>query len=105
MIGKFLKKIFGSRNSRIIKEYAVNIKAINDLESLYEKKSDEELKNITNYLQEKYKKSKNIDELLTEAFAVVREASKRTLGMRHFDEQLMGGIALHRRSMSEMKPG
>ena len=47
MIGKFLKKIFGSRNSRIIKEYAVNIKAINDLESLYEKKSDEELKNIT----------------------------------------------------------
>ena len=105
MIGKFLKKIFGSRNSRIIKEYAVNIKAINDLESLYEKKSDEELKNITNYLQEKYKKSKNIDELLTEAFAVVREASKRTLGMRHFDEQLMGGIALHHGKISEMKTG
>ena len=105
MIGKFLKKIFGSRNSRIIKEYAVNIKAINDLESLYEKKSDEELKNITNYLQEKYKKSKNIDELLTEAFAVVREASKRTLGMRHFDEQLMGGIALHYGKISEMKTG
>ena len=105
MIGKFLKKIFGSRNSRIIKEYAGNIKAINDLESLYEKKSDEELKNITNYLQEKYKKSKNIDELLTEAFAVVREASKRTLGMRHFDEQLMGGIALHHGKISEMKTG
>ena len=61
MIGKFLKKIFGSRNSRIIKEYAVYIKAINDLESLYEKMSDKELKDITNYLQEKYKKSKNID--------------------------------------------
>ena len=105
MIGKFLKKIFGSRNSRIIKEYAVNIRAINDLESLYEKKSDEELKNITNYLQEKYKKSNNIDELLTEAFAVVREASKRTLGMRHFDEQLMGGIALHHGKISEMKTG
>ena len=105
MIGKFLKKIFGSRNSRIIKEYAVYIKAINDLESLYEKKTDEELKNITNYLQEKYKKSKNIDELLTEAFAVVREASKRTLGMRHFDEQLMGGIALHHGKISEMKTG
>ena len=105
MIGKFLKKIFGSRNSRIIKEYAANIKAINDLESLYEKKSDEELKNITNYLKEKYKKSKNIDELLTEAFAVVREASKRTLGMRHFDEQLMGGIALHHGKISEMKTG
>ena len=105
MIGKFLKKIFGSRNSRIIKEYAVYIKAINDLESLYEKKSDDELKDITNYLQEKYKKSKNIDELLTEAFAVVREASKRTLGMRHFDEQLMGGIALHHGKISEMKTG
>ncbi len=105
MIGKFLKKIFGSRNSRIIKDYAVYIKAINDLESLYEKKSDEELKNITNYLQEKYKKSNNIDELLTEAFAVVREASKRTLGMRHFDEQLMGGIALHHGKISEMKTG
>ena len=105
MIGKFLKKIFGSRNSRIIKEYAVYIKAINDLEALYEKKSDDELKNITNYLQEKYKKSKNIDELLTEAFAVVREASKRTLGMRHFDEQLMGGIALHHGKISEMKTG
>jgi preprotein translocase subunit SecA len=105
MIGKFLKKIFGSRNSRIIKEYAGNIKAINDLESLYEKKSDEELKNITNYLQEKYKKSNNIDELLIEAFAVVREASKRTLGMRHFDEQLMGGIALHHGKISEMKTG
>ena len=105
MIGKFLKKIFGSRNSRIIKDYAIYIKAINDLESLYEKKSDEELKNITNYLQEKYKKSNNIDELLTEAFAVVREASKRTLGMRHFDEQLMGGIALHHGKISEMKTG
>ena len=105
MIGKFLKKIFGSRNSRIIKDYAVYIKAINDLESLYEKKSDEELKNITNYLQEKYTKSNNIDELLTEAFAVVREASKRTLGMRHFDEQLMGGIALHHGKISEMKTG
>ena len=65
MIGKFLKNIFGSRNSRIIKEYAVYIKAINDLETSYEKKSDQELKNITNLLQKKYKKSKNIYELLT----------------------------------------
>jgi len=105
MIGKFLKKIFGSRNSRIIKDYAVYIKAINDLETVYEKKSDEELKNITKLLQEKYKESKDIDELLTEAFAVVREASKRTLGMRHFDEQLMGGIALHHGKISEMKTG
>ena len=105
MIGKFLKKIFGSRNSRIIKDYAVYVKSINDLEKVYEKKSDEELKNTTKLLQEKYKKSNNIDELLIEAFAVVREASKRTLGMRHFDEQLMGGIALHHGKISEMKTG
>ena len=75
MIGKFLKKIFGSRNSRIIKDYAVHVKAINALESVYEKKSDEELKNVTNFLKGKYKNSNNIDELLIEAFAVVREAS------------------------------
>ena len=105
MISKFLKKIFGSRNSRIIKDYAVYVKSINDLEKVYEKKSDEELKNTTKILQEKYKKSNNIDELLIEAFAVVREASKRTLGMRHFDEQLMGGIALHHGKISEMKTG
>jgi len=105
MIGKFLKKIFGSRNSRIIKDYTVYVKSINDLEKVYEKKSDEELKNTTKLLKEKYKKSNNIDELLIEAFAVVREASKRTLGMRHFDEQLMGGIALHHGKISEMKTG
>ena len=100
MIGKFLKKIFGSRNSRIIKDYAVYVDSINDLEKVYEKKSDEELKETTKLLQEKYKKSNNIDNLLIEAFAVVREASKRTLGMRHFDEQLMGGIALHHGKIS-----
>jgi len=105
MIGKFLKKIFGSRNSRIIKDYAVYVDSINDLEKVYEKKSDEELKETTKLLQEKYKKSNNIDDLLIEAFAVVREASKRTLGMRHFDEQLMGGIALHHGKISEMKTG
>ena len=105
MIGKFLKKIFGSRNSRIIKDYAVYVESINDLEKVYEKKSDEELRETTKLLQEKYKKSNNIDDLLIEAFAVVREASKRTLGMRHFDEQLMGGIALHHGKISEMKTG
>ena len=105
MIGKFLKKIFGSRNSRIIKDYAVYVDSINDLEKVYEKKSYEELKETTKLLQEKYKKSNNIDDLLIEAFAVVREASKRTLGMRHFDEQLMGGIALHHGKISEMKTG
>ena len=105
MISNFLKKIFGSRNSRILKSYDAYIKSINDLESTYEKKSDEELKALTKLLQDKYQKSNNIDEILIEAFAAVREASKRTLGMRHYDEQLMGGIALHHGKISEMKTG
>ncbi len=105
MISNFLKKIFGSRNSRILKEYDIKVKNINALEKKYEQKSNEELRSTTKLLQEKYQNSNNIDDLLIDAFAVVREASKRTLGMRHFDEQLLGGIALHEGKISEMKTG
>ena len=105
MIGNFIKKIIGSRNSRIIKDYKVVVKTINDLEKKYKNISDTELKNITNSLRERYAKSANLDDLLPDAFAVVREVSVRTLGMRHFDEQLMGGIALHEGKISEMKTG
>jgi preprotein translocase subunit SecA len=105
MIGNFIKKIIGSRNSRIIKDYKVVVKTINDLEKKYKNISDTELKNITNLLRERYAKSANLDDLLPDAFAVVREVSVRTLGMRHFDEQLMGGIALHEGKISEMKTG
>ena len=105
MIGNILKKVFGSRNSRLIKEYATRVKKINNLEQVFEKKSDQELKLFTSDLKKRYLKSQNLNELLEEAYAVVREASKRTLGLRHFDEQLLGGIALHEGKISEMKTG
>jgi preprotein translocase subunit SecA len=105
MIGNLIKKIIGSRNSRIIKDYKVIVKTINDLEKKYKNISDSELKSLTSSLRDRYAKSPNLDDLLPDAFAIVREASVRTLGMRHFDEQLMGGIALHQGKISEMKTG
>ena len=105
MIGNILKKVFGSRNSRLIKEYSSIVKKINDLEKALEKKTDKELRSLTAELRQKYQASKNLDNLLVDAFAIVREASKRTLGLRHFDEQLLGGIALHKGKISEMKTG
>ena len=105
MISSFLTKIFGSRNSRVIKELTSIVKSINSLEKEFETKSDTDLKSYTEILKEKYKKTNNLDDLLIEAFAVVREASKRTLGLRHYDEQLLGGIVLHQGKISEMKTG
>ncbi len=105
MIGNIIKQVFGSRNSRVLKEYASTVKQINALEEIYVKKSDEELKLVTSQLKQKYITKKNLDDILVDAFAAVREASKRTLGMRHFDEQLLGGIALHEGKISEMKTG
>ena len=105
MIGNIIKQVFGSRNSRVLKEYASTVKQINALEEVYIKKSDEELKLVTSQLKQKYITNKNLDDILVDAFAAVREASKRTLGMRHFDEQLLGGIALHEGKISEMKTG
>ena len=105
MISNFIKKIIGSRNSRIIKDYKLIVASINDLEKKYKNLSDSELRNITRSLRDRYNKSANLADLLPDAFAVVREVSVRTLGMRHFDEQLMGGIALHEGKISEMKTG
>ena len=105
MIGNIFKKVFGSRNSRLIKDYAIRVKKINDLEQDFEKKSDQELKIFPLDLKNRYLDSQNLNELLEEAYAAVREASKRTLGLRHFDEQLFGGIALHEGKISEMKTG
>ena len=105
MFENVLKKVFGSRNTRVINEYSVKVKKINDLEKLYESKSNDEFKALTEELKSRYKKSNNLDDLLVDAFAIVREASKRTLGLRHFDEQLLGGIALHEGKISEMKTG
>jgi preprotein translocase subunit SecA len=105
MINFFLTKIFGSTNDRIIKSYDPIISKINSLEQEISKLSDADLKNKTNYFKEQLEKGKILDDILPEAFAVVREASSRVLKMRHFDVQLIGGIILHQGKISEMKTG
>ena len=86
MFNSLLKKIFGSRNSRILNEYKSYVNKINSLESKYQDLSHNELKDATVQLKAEYAKSGNLDHLLAEAFAIVREASVRTLGLRHYDE-------------------
>ena len=105
MFNSLLKKIFGSRNSRILNEYKSYVNKINSLESKYQDLSHNELKDATVQLKAEYAKSGNLDHLLAEAFAIVREASVRTLGLRHYDEQVLGGIALHFGKIAEMKTG
>ncbi len=101
-----LTRIFGSRNSRIVKRYLKRAKEINKLEDRYEKLSDSELKEAFNKLKESVKKGeKSLDDVLNDSFAITREASKRVLGLRHFDVQLVGGMVLHENSIAEMKTG
>jgi preprotein translocase subunit SecA len=98
-------RIFGSRNQRLLKQYSHFVQAINELEPAVEKLSDSQLGEKTNELKKRYAEGATMEELLPEAFAVVREASKRTLRMRHFDVQLLGGIVLHNGKIAEMKTG
>jgi preprotein translocase subunit SecA len=105
MATNFLTKIFGSRNDRLLKAYRKTVDRINGLESTYEKLSDDELKAQTAKFRERLAGGESLDQLLPEAFAVVREASKRVMKMRHFDVQLMGGIALHQGKIAEMRTG
>jgi preprotein translocase subunit SecA len=101
-----VNKLFGNLGSKNLKNYDKIVKKINDYETKISKLSDEELQNKTDYFKKKYHEEKTpIDEILPEAFAVVREASVRTLGMRHFDVQLIGGIVLHEGKIAEMKTG
>ena len=102
---KFLKKIFGSSKERKLAEINPIINHINNLESQIEKLSDNQLKDKTSYFKEKLKNGKNLNDILVEAFAVVREAAKRTIGQRHFDVQLIGGVCLHQGKIAEMKTG
>ncbi len=101
----FLSAIFGDANARYIKSLQPIVNRINELEKDYEKFSDSQLKEKTAEFRKLLSGGKTLDDILPEAFAAVREASKRTLGQRHFDVQLMGGIALHRGNISEMKTG
>ena len=105
MITNFLTKIFGSRNERLIKEYAQAVKQINALEAGMAAQSDDELKAKTGALKARVAGGESLDDVLPEAFAVVREAGKRTLAMRHFDMQLIGGMALHNGKIAEMRTG
>ncbi|HBI17111.1 MAG TPA: preprotein translocase subunit SecA [Candidatus Moranbacteria bacterium] len=101
---KFFKKIFGS-NEREVKKLQPMVEKINALEESVSKLSDEELKNKTPQFKERIKKGEKLNDLLPEAFAVVREASKRITGERHYDVQLLGGIVLHSGKIAEMKTG
>jgi preprotein translocase subunit SecA len=105
MIGAIARKVFGTQNSRYIKKLQPIVKRINELEPELEKLSDDEIKQRTEWLKKRYEDGETLDQLLEDAFATVREAAKRTLGQRHFDVQLIGGIVLHRGLISEMKTG
>jgi preprotein translocase subunit SecA len=98
-------RIFGSRNQRLLKQYSHAVQAINALEPALENLSDEALRAKTDELKKRHADGAALDDLLPEAFAVVREASKRTLRMRHFDVQLLGGMVLHNGNIAEMKTG
>lgn len=105
MISALLKKIFGTRNDREIKSLTKVVHKINALEPEYEKLSDDDLKDKTRIFKERLAKGETLDDILVEAFATVREASKRALGLRHYDVQLIGGIVLHQGKITEMKTG
>jgi preprotein translocase, SecA subunit len=105
MVGKILAKIFGSKNDRVIKLYRGIVRRINELEPSIEPLSDIELTAKTVEFKERIAQGETLDQLLPEAFAVVRETARRLLGERHFDVQLLGGIVLHEGKIAEMKTG
>src|SRR6202521_3520513 len=105
MIGAVARKLFGSSNERRIRTYRPRVDAINALEKELERLSDEELRARTAAFRQELADGKTLDDILVEAFATVREAGKRTLGQRHFDVQLIGGMVLHEGRISEMKTG
>ena len=105
MISNLLKKIFGSRNDRLLKQLRGAVGKINALESAYQQLSDEQLRGKTDDFKARIEKGESLDALLPEAFAAVREAAVRVHGMRHFDVQMIGGMALHQGKISEMRTG
>src|ERR1700681_1182582 len=105
MLGAVARKFFGSANERRIRAYRPRVDAINALEKELERLSDEALRARTEAFRKELADGKALDDILVPAFATVREASKRTLGQRHFDVQLIGGMVLHDGRISEMKTG
>jgi preprotein translocase subunit SecA len=102
---KFLKSIFGSRNQRLLRQYGRYVQATNALDAQMRALPDDAYPALTAQFRERLANGETLDSLLPEAFAAVREAARRTLGMRHFDVQLIGGIALHQGKISEMRTG
>ena len=105
MLPKFLTQLFGSRNDRLLKTYRKAVQQINTLEPAFEKLDDLQLRGKTDEFRSRLANGETLDQVLPEAFAAVREAGKRTLKMRHFDVQLMGGMALHQGKIAEMRTG
>ncbi len=105
MISGLLKKVFGSRNDRLIKQYSATVRQINALEAGISALSDDALRAKTDEFKGRIAQGETLDALLPEAFAVVREAGKRVLNMRHFDVQLIGGMVLHDGKIAEMRTG
>ena len=104
-LNSVLNSVFGSSNDRKLKKFNSQVVAINQLEADYEKLTDKDLKNKTLEFKARISSGESLDNILVEAFAVVREAGKRTLGQRHFDVQLLGGLVLNQGNISEMKTG
>ena len=105
MLPKLLTQIFGSRNDRLLKSYRRTAQQINALEPAFEALDDAALRAKTDEFRERLGKGETLDQLLPEAFAAVREASKRVLKMRPFDVQLIGGMVLHQGKIAEMRTG
>ncbi|TYK65341.1 preprotein translocase subunit SecA [Colwellia echini] len=105
MFGSLLTKVFGSRNDRLLKKMGKEVTKINALEPVFEALTDAELKAKTAEFKERYTQGETVEQLLVEAFAVVREAGKRVFGMRHFDVQMIGGMVLNDGKIAEMRTG
>src|SRR5437868_14873868 len=105
MFGALARRLFGTANDRYVKSLGSLVEQIAELEPELVKLSDEELRARTGEFRQRLADGAELDDLLVEAFATVREAAKRTLGQRHFDVELMGGIGLHRGMIAEMKTG
>ena len=105
MLNKLAKKLFGSANERFVKSLQPRVQQINTLEAQVGRLSDDELRGRTTWLRERLSAGESLDSLLPDAFATVREAGKRVLGMRHFDVQLIGGMVLHKGMIAEMRTG
>jgi len=105
MLGALARRLFGTANDRYVKSLGPLVEQMNDHEAELEQLSDEALRAKTAEFKQRLEDGAELDDLIPEAFATVREAAKRTLGQRHFDVQMMGGIVLHRGMIAEMKTG